>query len=355
MSSVSAAQPRRGLALIRRIYLARVIVLMLGFASVGSVLYELHVVGPVWGLLLFHCLLWPHIAYQLELRSSQRRRTSTFTLLIDNVLVGFWMPMMHFNLVPCAAVASMNSMSNVGIGGLKLLWRGALAHALGAVVGIWLIGFHWEPTSSLNNIMATIPLIVFYPIAIGGLTYQLSRRLSQQRDKLDHLSKHDGLSGLLNRMHWESLVAEEFARGQRQRTPAAIILADIDYFKSINDRGGHAAGDEVIRKFADLMRANVREIDRAARYGGEEFAVLMPTTTLSEAIDAAERLRAILAYNPLGDMRVTASFGVAELSAEFVNHNGWIEGVDAALYRAKAAGRNCVVAYATQETRPAAQ
>jgi diguanylate cyclase (GGDEF)-like protein len=170
--------------------------------------------------------------------------------------------------------------------------------------------------------------------------------LSQQRDKLDFLSKHDGLSGLFNRMHWESLVADEFARGQRQRTPAAIILIDIDYFKSINDRGGHAAGDEVIRRFADLVRDNVREIDRAARYGGEEFGVLLPSTTLPEAIDAAERLRAILEYRPLAGMRVTASFGVAELRADFIDFHKWVECADAALYRAKAAGRNRVVAYA---------
>lgn len=345
MSSVNAAQPRRGLTLIRRIYLARIIVLALGFITVGSVLYELHTPPQWWCLSLFQCFIWPHIAYRIEARSQHRRRTAMYTLMVDNVLVGLWMPVMHFNILPCAAVAAMTSMSNAGIGGAKLLWRGAMAHAIGAAIGISLVGMHWEPASSLLNIFATVPLITFYPVAIGVLTYQLSKRLSQQRDKLDHLSKHDGLSGLLNRMHWESLVAEEFARGLRQRTPAAIILADIDYFKSINDRGGHAAGDDVIRKFADLMRANVREIDRAARYGGEEFAVLMPNTTLSEAIDAAERLRAILAYQPLGGMRVTASFGVAELSAEFTDHNRWIECVDTALYRAKAAGRNCVTPY----------
>lgn len=345
MSSVSTAQPRRGLTLIRRIYLARAIVLALGFISVGSVLYELRIPLHWWLLAVFHCFVWPHIAYRIEARAGHRRRAAMYTLMVDNVLMGLWMPVMHFNILPCAAVAAMTSMSNAGIGGAKLLWRGALAHGIGGGVGILLVGFHWQPASSLLNIFATLPLIVLYPVAIGVLTYELSKRLSQQRDKLDHLSKHDGLSGLLNRMHWESLVAEEFARGTRQRTPAAIILADIDYFKSINDRGGHAAGDEVIRKFADLMRANVREIDRASRYGGEEFAVLMPGTTLAEAVDAAERLRAILAYQPLGGMRVTASFGVAELSAEFTDHNRWIECVDTALYRAKAAGRNCVVAY----------
>lgn len=345
MVLTTAAQPRRGLTLIRRIYLARAIVLALGFISVGSVLFELKASPVFWWVAVFQCFIWPHIAFRIEARALNRRRMAFVTLLVDNLMVGVWMPFTYFNLLPCTAIASMTSMSNAGIGGFRLLQRGALMHAVGTAIGIAIVGFHWQPHSSLLVIWATVPLIVLYPAAIGMLTYQLAKRLSQQRDELDHLSKHDGLSGLLNRMHWERLVAEEFARGLRQRTPAAIILADIDYFKSINDRGGHAAGDEVIRKFADLMRANVREIDRAARYGGEEFAVLMPSTTLAEAVDAAERLRAILAYQPLGGMRVTASFGVAELSSDFGDHNRWIECVDTALYRAKAAGRNCVVAY----------
>jgi diguanylate cyclase len=346
MASVTTAPPRRGITLIRRIYIARIIVLVFGFISVASVLYQFHTPLPYWCLAAFQSFIWPHIAYQFEVRAAKPGRAAKRTLLFDNLLVGFWMPVIHFNLLPCATVAAMTSMSNAGLGGPQMLWRGAAAHAIGAALGILLVGFHWEPMSSLLNVLATIPLIVFYPVAVGALTYQLAMRLSQQRDKLDFLSKHDGLSGLFNRMHWESLVADEFARGQRQRTPAAIILIDIDYFKSINDRGGHAAGDEVIRRFADLVRDNVREIDRAARYGGEEFGVLLPSTTLPEAIDAAERLRAILEYRPLAGMRVTASFGVAELRADFIDFHKWVECADAALYRAKAAGRNRVVAYA---------
>lgn len=339
------ASSRRGLTLIRRIYLARIIVLALSFFSVGSVLYQLQVAPVFWVLAAFECFVWPHLAYQIELRSERRGRAAMRTLLLDNLMVGFWMPVIQFNLLPCATIASMTSMSNVGLGGPKYLWRGALMHLIGVVIGIACVGYQWHQTSTLLNIVATVPLIVLYPVAIGVLTYQLAMRLSQQRDKLDHLSKHDGLSGLFNRMHWETLAGDEFARGQRQETAAAIILADIDYFKSINDRGGHAAGDEVIRRFADLLRDNVREIDRAGRYGGEEFAVLLPGTTLAEAIDAAERLRSILEYQPLANMRVTASFGVAELTESFSDYHEWIEAADAALYRAKAAGRNRVVAY----------
>lgn len=355
MVSTATTKSGRGLTLIRRVYFARMIVLSLGFLSVGSVLYQLQAPLQLWCLALFQCFIWPHVAYQLEERSSKRGRTALRTLLLDNVLVGFWMPAIHFNLLPCAAIASMTSMSNVGMGGVRFLWLGALAHAVGAGIGILLLGFFWQPMSSLLSVLATLPLIVLYPTALGALTYQLSKRLSQQRDKLDHLSKHDGLSGLFNRMHWEALIAEEFARGQRQHTSAAIILADIDYFKAINDRAGHATGDEVIKRFADVLRANVREIDRAARYGGEEFAILMPSTTLPEAIDAAERLRTILEFGPLSGIRVTASFGVAELQNTFSDFSAWVHCADVALYQAKAAGRNRVVAYAAVDQNQSAQ
>lgn len=349
MVSIATTRPGRGLTLIRRIYFARVIVLGLGFLSVGSVLRDMHAAVPLWCLAVLNCFIWPHIAYRFEAKSSMRTQTAMRTLLLDNVLVGFWMAAIQFNLLPSTAIAAMTSMSNVGIGGPRMLWRGSLAHAVGAGVGVLILGAHWQPVSTHLNVVATLPLITLYPIAIGALTYQLATRLSQQRDKLEHVSKHDGLSGLLNRMHWETLVDDELARGQRQRTPAAIILTDIDFFKAINDRAGHAAGDEVIRRFADLLRANVREIDRAARYGGEEFAILLPNTTLQEAIDAAERLRATLEQEPMGGVRVTASFGVAALQDEFSDHDNWVRCADIALYRAKAEGRNRVIAYAAED------
>jgi diguanylate cyclase len=355
MDSAQSIPTRRGIALSRRIYLARVIVLSLGFLSGGSAAYQVHMSALLWALSILQCFIWPHIAYWLESRSSQPYRSAMRTLLIDSVIVGFWVPVLHFNMLPSTAIVAMTAMSNVGVGGPSLLWRGTIAQLAGAAIAVLLTGFHWQPVSTQFNVLASLPLIALYPLAIGALTYQLSRRLSQQRDKLDYLSKHDGLSGLLNRMHWETLVAEELTRGQRQRTPAAIILVDIDFFKAVNDLAGHAAGDEVIRRFADLLRINVCEIDRVARYGGEEFAILLPNAMLSEAIDCAERLRLVLEQELLNGMRITASFGVAELRDEFTNASAWVQCADVALYGAKLGGRNRVITYSTIEGQTAEQ
>jgi diguanylate cyclase len=243
-------------------------------------------------------------------------------------------------------IIAMMAMSSVGIGDIKLLLRGAMAQLLGIGAGILIFGWHWAPLSTQFNVIATLPIIVFYPLAIGAVTFRLATRLSQQKKAIEDLSHHDGLSGLLNRVYWEEQVQREFIRGQRLHVPASIVMIDIDHFKQVNDRDGHAAGDGAIRRFAELLRINLRTIDRAGRYGGEEFSILLPDTPLPQAIEAAERLRLMLHRYPLSEQGViTASFGVAELQESFADHGVWLQCADAALYAAKRQGRDCVIAH----------
>lgn len=134
----------------------------------------------------------------------------------------------------------------------------------------------------------------------------------------------------------------------------AAMMLDLDHFKAINDRYGHAAGDAALRAVAGCIRAHVRLFDTVARYGGEEFAVVMPGATLADALIAAERLRrevATLAYQPLGQERhvLTVSIGVAVLAADAAGSDealadGLLQRADLALYEAKRQGRNRVIA-----------
>lgn len=344
ISSVAPLSQRRGLSLVRRVYLARCLVLGLGATSVGGALYQLQTPTALWIALALHGYVWPHVARLLAVRAAAPYRFEMRQLVLDGFLVGCWLPLMHFNTLPSAVCIAMSSMSAVGIGGRRLLLRESLALGAGVVAAGAAFGWRFEPVSTQLNVLTCLPIIMLYPLAIGALTYSLARRLSEQRNELDYLSKHDALSGLLNRRYWETLVRDEFERGRRQRTPAALILADVDHFKAINDRGGHAAGDEAIRCFGAMLGGNVRAIDRAARYGGEEFAVLLPDTMLQEAIEIAERLRQSLKRIPLEGGRMTASFGIAELRADLRDFSAWIEVADAALYLAKQRGRDRVVA-----------
>jgi diguanylate cyclase (GGDEF)-like protein len=192
--------------------------------------------------------------------------------------------------------------------------------------------------------------------SVGILAGELSRmRLgaNQQRKELrealrrlhDH-ALHDALTGLPNRHHVQAWFAHELARCRRSGLPLALAIIDLDHFKRINDEFGHAVGDEVLRTFAHQAAAIPRDTDLLARWGGEEFLLLMPDTSLPDAARLLARLRAHLGrpavWQPNLPRRVTFSAGVAAWTEPktleaLVNH------ADAALYRAKAGGRDAVV------------
>jgi diguanylate cyclase (GGDEF)-like protein len=157
----------------------------------------------------------------------------------------------------------------------------------------------------------------------------------------------DGLTELANRRQFEQALAGEISRAERFGGMLALVLADLDDFKQVNDRYGHQAGDEVLRRFAAVLRETVRDVDLPARYGGEEFAVLLPQTDVAGAERLAERLRQSVAERPMTKrpgalVAVTASFGVASFP-EAATPAALFAAADEALYRAKAAGKNRVV------------
>ena len=110
-------------------------------------------------------------------------------------------------------------------------------------------------------------------------------------DRLLHISLTDGLTGVDNRRALEQRLHEMFEHSLRLHEPIACVMCDIDHFKKVNDTYGHAAGDEVLKQFAEILKDEAREIDRVGRYGGEEFLLLLPGTVLDSAVTFAERLR----------------------------------------------------------------
>src|ERR1700742_4352853 len=162
----------------------------------------------------------------------------------------------------------------------------------------------------------------------------------------------DALTGLHNRRYMESHLATLAEQASSRAKPLALMLLDIDYFKSINDNYGHDAGDDVLREFAVRVRKSIRGIDLACRYGGEEFVIVMPETDLHVAGMVAERLRRAIAGDPFavnkGDKRiaVTISIGLATLQIKGEPIADVLKRADRALYRAKNDGRNRVVAQA---------
>ena len=161
----------------------------------------------------------------------------------------------------------------------------------------------------------------------------------------------DFLTGLKTRGYFEQQLELEIARSERHRQPFALVMVDIDWFKPLNDRYGHHAGDQVLRDVAALLMKDMRDLDTVARYGGEEFVIILPETTESEAQFVAQRLRRAVeqsrffAGSPRAVERLTISLGVAMYGADGAFRQQLIENADAALYAAKNQGRNRVVLY----------
>ncbi|HLL75895.1 MAG TPA: diguanylate cyclase [Pyrinomonadaceae bacterium] len=160
-------------------------------------------------------------------------------------------------------------------------------------------------------------------------------------DRLRAEADRDYLTGLANRRRFRAAIGRELERWRRYRAPCALLLADIDFLKKINDAHGHSAGDTVIRHVAGVLREHSRDNDTAARLGGEEFALLLAGADEASAVAAAERLRLSVSAAPLeGIGTVTISVGVAACPAQADGERDLYVAADAALYRAKSQGRD---------------
>lgn len=172
-----------------------------------------------------------------------------------------------------------------------------------------------------------------------------TRELAKANEKLSYLATTDALTGLPNRRHFLDALGLLTTEAVSERDPFCVVMLDIDHFKEVNDKHGHAAGDRVLQVVAKRLEHGLRDIDRIGRIGGEEFAVLLPCITLSEALIVAERLRAHVAASPVEighiSVPVTVSLGIVQ-AVSGATVESLLSLADSALYCAKNSGRNCV-------------
>jgi len=185
--------------------------------------------------------------------------------------------------------------------------------------------------------------ILLVALPLGTLLQRSFRHTSLLNE-----ARADAKTGLLNAAAWERMATVEVTRAVRTCTPLAVALLDLDRFKQINDTHGHLVGDEVLRRIAETMTEVLREYDLAGRFGGEEFVMLLPQTRATDAFKIANRVRAHIARMPIAlgsgeQVQVTVSIGVAALDAGSNRElTDLLAAADAALYRAKASGRDQV-------------
>ncbi len=194
------------------------------------------------------------------------------------------------------------------------------------------------------------PLLYAYMSLATGIVFSfLGYAIGRREHMITDLALTDSLTALYNKRYYKNRLEQEFQQHLRTGAPMAIIQIDLDYFKSVNDRFGHQAGDEVLKKVASLILANCRKNDTAARVGGEEMSIIVGGGTTDEAKILAERIRSTLESTECFwqgvPIKLTASFGIAFASAK--TETAWqvYQNADVALYQAKEQGRNQVCIY----------
>jgi diguanylate cyclase (GGDEF)-like protein len=198
-------------------------------------------------------------------------------------------------------------------------------------------------TNSTLNLGSALAFVVLVLALHAMLMALVVTRLTSE---LRRMSRHDSLTGLLNRRAMEELLYAQVQRCDRGGT-FAVMMLDLDHFKRVNDQFGHAVGDLALKHVAKLLLATVREVDSLARFGGEEFVVLMPATALVQAQPIAERLRERLMMTPLlhagSEVPLSISIGIAQWRGSIDDLSQVLVRADTALFQAKGQGRNRVV------------
>lgn len=235
----------------------------------------------------------------------------------------------------------------------------------GTMATMWLVGMS-------NGAQAGLLMLLVIPSALGHAgAYRLHRTQREQyvllreaeavnaqlvseieqRKQLERELKYqaitDPLTGLFNRRHFEELYERERERARRNGAPLTLVMVDLDFFKEVNDRYGHACGDTVLRDVAGFLRDGLRQTDVVGRIGGEEFVLLLPDTETGEARSMIERLRCQLAERTTDvageSVSVTATFALTTIRPETYSLNDALRMVDVALYKGKGEGRNRLV------------
>jgi len=249
------------------------------------------------------------------------------------------------------------------LGRLIVLIAGQLEKSKNHVASLKDVNAHLASVTTVTELRNVVRALITSNETNERQTRDLEARLKEAQDQTsvlrqrltqaEKLASLDPLTSVANRRRFEQFICSEVDKSHARGTPLCLIMTDIDHFKRVNDRHGHAAGDRVLKSFADLLAMNVREGDLVARYGGEEFAVILPETPTTEAFLIAERIRCMLELYGGPDAslvkefgRLTASFGVAEIR-DGEPPSTLIQRTDQVLYEAKSKGRNRTMVWST--------
>lgn len=332
-----------GLRFAKRTYFPRIIGCCMSSICVAPAIaiYPNHL--AIWVVLFLNGFIWPHAAYHLAIHTSNPFKAEIRNLQIDVAFGGAWIAVMGFNALPSAVIIAMVGMNNIAAGGKSLFFKCLAIQAVVALGVFLLADIPFQPQTTPWQLYLCLPMIIIYPIFLGNVTFRTSRKLAEHKQAIMKISVRDGLTGLYNRRHWESLLDHEIESYRRYRHKSTLVLIDIDHFKEINDNYGHSVGDQAIILLAQELQQTMREADIIGRYGGDEFAAILPHCTAEQAQKTLERLQSRLnndLFPQHAELRVQISAGIAECQETAETAAQWLNAADAALYKAKNGGRN---------------
>ncbi|WP_208746936.1 diguanylate cyclase AdrA, partial [Escherichia coli] len=287
--------------------------------------------------------VWPHLAWQIASRAVDPLSREIYNLKTDAVLAGMWVGVMGVNVLPSTAMLMIMCLNLMGAGGPRLFVAGLVLMVVSCLVTLELTGITVSFNSAPLEWWLSLPIIVIYPLLFGWVSYQTATKLAEHKRRLQVMSTRDGMTGVYNRRHWETMLRNEFDNCRRHNRDATLLIIDIDHFKSINDTWGHDVGDEAIVALTRQLQITLRGSDVIGRFGGDEFAVIMSGTPAESAITAMLRVHEglntlRLPNTPQVTLRI--SVGVAPLNPQMSHYREWLKSADLALYKAKKAGRN---------------
>lgn len=344
----------------------------LAASFVGMMALALHTVAPLWvtsvlaieAILSYSVLFYAALAQILEVRSRIVQWGTALLILaaVGNLYFTYEYPSISARILVACLIRSVGSLAAALL--IFRYRRSSVqtgAHSAGRhyVVGAlgWLqiviavvdgmrslLTVLYPPTDSLHldHIQVTSTYLNLI-LSLGSGAGLIWLAFYIHREDLYARANTDGLTGLLNRRAFDELLVRELDNAHADLRSVVVLMADIDFFKRVNDTWGHQAGDEVLRQVASALRRGLRPSDALARFGGEEFAIVLREGSLAQAGEVAERLRAgvaVLSRLP-GDVRITISLGLAA-SVLGEKPEQLIERCDQALYRSKREGRNRV-------------
>jgi diguanylate cyclase len=325
-----------------RTYRFRILGMGLGALPLIAVMIENGNGMGGWLWMVASCLLWPHLAFALGTRGRDPFRAELRNFMVDSAIAGSWVPLMHFNLLPSAVLLTVVTADKIN-SGVRGLWLRSMPGMLAAIgIGGMLTGFAVEYESSTLVVLSCLPILVIHTLAVSASGYRLVRRVQRQNLMLDELNRRDALTGLDSRAHWLAQAETMLVEHQERGCAATLVMLDLDRFKQINDRHGHAAGDDVLRAVAQCIRQRLGEQGAAGRLGGDEFAIVLRMGGGAAEV-FAETLRAAveaLRFDRMPHLRCSVSLGLAPPPDAGLGLREWIEAADRALYLAKQGGRN---------------